>query len=54
MALVSRHGTTEQNTVENGERIEPMAKVASFTLMETFTMDIGLMTRPMGAVFTST
>ena len=54
MALVSRHGTTEQNTVENGERIEPMAKVASFTLMETFTMDIGLMTRQMGAAFTNT
>ena len=54
MALVSRHGTTGQNTVENGERIEPMAKVASYTLMETFTMDIGLMTRPMGAAFTNT
>ena len=54
MASVSRHGTTGQNTVENGERIEPMAKVASYTLMETFTMDIGPMIRLMGAAFTNT
>ena len=54
MASVSKHGTTEPSTVESGERIEPMAKAASYTLMETFTMDIGLMTRPMGAAFTNT
>ena len=54
MASESRPGTMELNTAESGERIEPMAKVASYTLMETFTMDIGLMTRQMGAAFTNT
>ena len=54
MASVSRLGTMGLSTAENGEKIEPMAKVASYTLMETFTMDIGLMTRPMGAAFTNT
>ena len=54
MASESRPGTTGLNTVENGERIEPMAKAALYTLMETFTMDIGLMTRQMGAAFTNT
>ena len=54
MALVSRPGTTEPSTVENGERIGPMAKAASYTLMETFTMDIGLMTKPTAEVSTST
>ena len=31
MASVSKPGTMEPNTVENGERIELMAKAASYT-----------------------
>ena len=54
MVLVSRPGTTEPNTAESGERIELMAKAASYTSTETFTMDIGLMTRPTDVAFTNT
>lgn len=45
MAMVSRLGQMELNTLESGERIGLMEKEGSFMLMETSMMDFGLTTK---------
>ena len=53
-ASVSRRGTMEPGIAVNGVRIGLMVRVALFMSMEISMTDIGPMTRPMVAAFTST
>ena len=54
MGSASRLGMTEPSTVESGERIEPMVKVALSMSMAMSMTATGQMTRPMAVVSTST
>jgi hypothetical protein len=54
MDLENKRGLMVQSTQENGEKIEPMEKEDSFTLMAIFMMDIGLTIKPTVVVFINT